>query len=165
MQRITVTLDDDLVDELDKFQRERGYQNRSEALRDLTRAGLAQRSQAVAEGACVAALVYVYDHETRALAKRLANAQHHHHDLSVATLHVHLDHESCLEVAVLRGASPQVRHFAEHVMAERGVRHGQLVVVPVDVAAETHAHGDDGSDGDTHAHPHAHPHAHVREAG
>ena len=155
MQRITVTLDDDLVEEIDKFQREKGYQNRSETLRDLARAGLSQRTSRNVERACVAALAYVYDHETRALAKRLAHAQHHHHDLSVATLHVHLDHESCLEVAVLRGSSADVRHFAEHVIAERGVRHGQLMIIPVDVASETHSHGGE------HAHPHAH--AHVRE--
>jgi len=156
MQRITVTLDDDLVEELDRFQREKGYQNRSETLRDLARAGLNQRSADDAKGACVAALVYVYDHETRALAKRLANAQHHHHDLSVATLHVHLDHDSCLEVAVLRGESGEVRHFAEHVIAERGVRHGQLMVIPVDVSHESHPHGGEH---------HTHSHSHVREAG
>ncbi len=157
MQRITVTLDDDLVEELDRFQREKGYQNRSETLRDLARAGLNQRRANEARGACMAALVYVYDHETRALAKRLAHAQHHHHDLSVATLHVHLDHDSCLEVAVLRGMSGEVRHFAEHVIAERGVRHGQLMIIPVDVASETHAHGEEQ--------PHSHSHAHVREGG
>ncbi len=157
MQRVTVTLDEDLVEELDRFQKERGYQNRSEALRDLTRAGLQQFEPESGGGACVAALVYAYDHEVRALARRLASAQHDHHDLSVATLHVHLDHQSCLEVAVLRGGKAEVRHFAEHVMAERGVRHGRLVVVPVEITAEAHTHGDDGGP--------AHSHSHVRDAG
>ncbi len=156
MRRITVSLDDDLVEEIDKFQKLRGYQGRSEALRDIARAGLRQSAQEAPDGACVAALVYVYDHEQRALAARLASAQHHHHDLSVATLHVHLDHESCLEVAVLRGAGAEVRHFAGHVVAEKGVRHGQLVVIPVDISAEAHEHG---------GHAHVHTHAHVREAG
>lgn len=162
MQRVTVTLDDDLIAELDKFQQQRGYQNRSEALRDLTRAGLqeVQEPKGVEDsgvGSCVAALVFTYDHEVRALAKRLASAQHDHHDLSVATLHVHLDHTSCLEVSVLRGSTADVRHFSEHVIAERGVRHGRLVIVPVDVTKEAHAHGGDA--------PHAHAHAHVRQAG
>ena len=157
MQRVTVTLDDDLVAELDRFQNARGYQNRSEALRDLTRAGLQQAHEQGGEGACVAALVYVYDHETRALARRLASAQHDHHDLSVATLHVHLDHDSCLEVAVLRGERGEVRHFSQHVIAERGVRHGRLVMVPVDVSAQAHAHGDGPA--------HSHAHARVKEVG
>ncbi|MGD1036248.1 MAG: nickel-responsive transcriptional regulator NikR [Roseiarcus sp.] len=157
MQRVTLTLDDDLIKELDKFETARGGQNRSEALRDLARAGLQQFRQESEAGACVAALIYTYDHEVRTLASRLASTQHDHHDLSIATLHVHLDHQSCLEVAVLRGATADVRHFSEHVIAERGVRHGRLVVIPVDVAAEAHAHGD--------AEPHAHADAHVREAG
>ena len=157
MERITATLDEDLVEELDRFQNERGYQNRSEALRDLVRTGLREMAQEHESGACVAALVYVYDHEVRALAKRLTTAQHDHHDISVATVHVHLDHQSCLEVAVLRGSSAEVRHFSEHIIAERGVRHGRLVVVPVALKAEAHAHGSGKAQ--------MHGHARVRHAG
>lgn len=157
MERITATLDEDLVEELDRFQNDRGYQNRSEALRDLIRAGLQQTVGENEGGACVGALVYVYDHDVRALAKRLTTAQHDHHDLSVATMHVHLDHQSCLEVAVLRGSSADVRHFSEHIIAERGVRHGRLVIVPVALEAEAHGHGP--------GKPHSHAHAHVRHAG
>ena len=54
---------------------------------------------------------------------------------------MHLDHDSCMEVTVLRGAAGDVRHFADHVIAERGVRHGRLVLVPVEERFETHTHG------------------------
>jgi CopG family nickel-responsive transcriptional regulator len=158
MQRITVTIDDELLAGLDLVIAERGYQNRSEAIRDLTRAAIAQaEGHAPAGQSGVAALVYVYDHEGRELAKRLTRSFHDHHDLSLATMHVHLDHESCLEVAVLRGEMREIRHFAEHVIAERGVRHGRLVAVPVDVADETHAHGGERT--------RRHVHTHVREVG
>ncbi len=153
MQRVTVTLDDDLIGELDRLVAEQSYPNRSEALRDLTRAGLQQAAVRPAEGAaCVAALLYVYDHTRRELAKRLTEAFHDHHDISVATLHLHLDHDACLEVAVLRGATEDVRHMAEHVIAERGVRFGQLVVVPANLTTEGHTHGGGR----------AQPHVHIR---
>jgi CopG family nickel-responsive transcriptional regulator len=154
MQRTTITLDDDLDVRVDQFRVERGYGNRSEAIRDLVRAGL---ERDVLEGSpdkpCVAAAVYVYDHEARDLARRLTGIGHDHHDLSLATLHVHLDHESCLEITVLRGRSGDVRHYADHVIAERGVRYGRLVSVPVDLATESHAHGE---------RPSRHSHVHVR---
>jgi len=157
MQRITVTIDDELVEALDRVIATRGYQNRSEAIRDLARAGMAELEEpSLGEHEGVAALVYVYDHEGRELAKRLTRSFHEHHDLSLATMHVHLDHESCLEIAVLRGAMGDIRHFAEHVISERGVRHGRLVAVPVEVEAESHAHGGRGR---------SHLHTHVREAG
>lgn len=131
MQRVTVTLDDDLMDELDRMIAERGYQNRSEAIRDLARAGLKQRSlEGDAARPCVAALVYTYDHRARDLSRRLTDSHHDHHDLSVSSLHVHLDRDTCLEVSVLKGPGGEVRHFAEHVIAERSVRHGELVVIP-----------------------------------
>ena len=132
MQRVTITLDDDLMDELDALIARRGYQNRSEAIRDLAREGLRQaEAEAAPDRPCVAALVYVYDHARRELSKRLTHNFHDHHDLSVSALHVHLDPESCLEVTVLKGAAGELRHFAGHVIAERGVRHGQLVLLPL----------------------------------
>ena len=131
MQRITITIEDDLLAEIDAAAGDRGYQNRSEIIRDLARAGLQQTAQeAPPSGQCVAALVYVYDHAARDLSKRLVQNFHGHHDLSLATLHVHLDEESCLEVTALKGASSEVRHFADHIIAERGVRYGRVVMIP-----------------------------------
>ena len=104
MQRITITIEDDLLAEIDAAARERGYQNRSEVIRDLARAGLQQSAEAAPSGQCVAALVYVYDHAARDLSKRLVQNFHGHHDLSLATLHVHLDDDSCMEVTALKGS-------------------------------------------------------------
>lgn len=133
MQRITITLDDELMDELDRMIVEQGYQNRSEAIRDFTRAGMQQAAQEMGKSAnCVAALVYVYDHAARDLSRRLVENYHGHHDLSMATLHVHLDDDSCMEVTALRGTGADVQHFADHIIAERGVRYGRLVMIPTE---------------------------------
>ena len=131
MQRVTISIDDALLAEIDRLIEARGYQGRSEAFRDLARAGLQQAaSETASDQPCVAALVYTYDHTRRELAKRLTDNFHHHHDLSVSTLHVHLDQARCLEVTVLKGVASEIRHFADHVIAERGLQHGQLVVMP-----------------------------------
>src|SRR3954447_16604553 len=158
MQRVTITLDDDLMDDLDRIITARGYQNRSEAIRDLARSGLEQAAVEVAGSRhCVAALVYVYDHHARELPKRLTQGFHAHHDLSQATLHVHLDEASCLEVTVLKGRGAEVQSFANQVIAERGVRHGHVVYVPApDTAKHSHTH----SHGHGHSHSHAHSHTH-----
>ena len=149
MERVTISMSDDFAAELAAFMADNNYQNRSEALRDLARLGLQrERLESGIGGACMATLSYVFDHHTRELAKRLTDAHHDHHDLQVATMHVHLDHESCLEVAVLRGDAADVREFAKSVIAERGVSHGQVSFVPVTIGPEMHAHH----------HPHTHPH-------
>ncbi|PDO87165.1 nickel-responsive transcriptional regulator NikR [Kosakonia sacchari] len=126
MQRVTITLDDDLLDTLDSLSARRGYNNRSEALRDILRGALAQESEQNNEQQGYAVLSYVYEHEKRDLASRIVATQHHHHDLSVATLHVHISHDDCLEIAVLKGKMGDVQHFADDVIAQRGVRHGHL---------------------------------------
>ena len=108
MQRVTVSLDDELLVELDRFAETRGYANRSEAVRDLVRGGLQQLDTGNSgDRECVATLMYVYDHHARELASRLTNRFHGHHHLALATMHVHLDHDSCLELAVLRGPAAE----------------------------------------------------------
>lgn len=131
MQRVTITIDDDLAANLEGFMAVRGYANRSEAIRDLARSGLQHiATQVAGPQQCLAALIYIYDHQQRELPKRLTRDFHDHHDLAQATLHVHLDHESCMEVTVLKGRGADVQHFADHIIAERGVRHGQVVYLP-----------------------------------
>ncbi len=158
MQRITITIDGDLMAEVERFMQIRGYEARSEVFRDLLRAGLERVNEdSGGAGECVAALTYVFDHEMRGLSKRLCDSGHEHHDLVLTTLHVHLNHESCMEVAILRGKTADVRHYAEHLIAERGVRHGRLVTVPVEMPEESHVHGEHAAG--------AHRHIRVRQAG
>ncbi|GKX50508.1 nickel-responsive transcriptional regulator NikR [Budvicia aquatica] len=141
MHRITISIDDDLMEEIDKIIKQKNYQNRSEAIRDLTRTGI-QNSSLSVEGnpPCVGALVYVYDHESRELSKRLTRTFHDQHNMTLASLHVHLDHGSCMEVSMLKGNTDEVERLAEQVITERGVRYGKLIMVP----DNSTAHGEDG---------------------
>jgi CopG family nickel-responsive transcriptional regulator len=161
MERFTISLDAELARQFDALIAERGYGNRSEAVRDIIRGQIeAWRLQRDEAPHCVANLSYVYNHHERELAERLTSVQHDHHDLTVSTLHAHLDHENCLESVILRGRTALVRKFAEAVMAERGVRHGKLNLVAVEVS-ERHSHG-------WKHHDHAHgggylaPHVHLK---
>ena len=158
MERITISLDADLAAEFDRLIAERGYQNRSEAVRDVLRAHLEGARQHRGEAThCVANLSYVSNHHERDLAERLTALQHGQHDLTVATLHAHLDHENCLESVVLRGPTAAVRHFADAMIAERGVRHGQLNLIDVEIdAGRVHGHGYRPA-GSGHGHVHLKP--------
>lgn len=143
MERITISLEQELAAEFDRLIAERGYRNRSEAVRDVLRAHLEQaRLQRGEAGHCVASLSYVYNHHERDLAERMTALQHGQHDLTVATLHAHLDHENCLESVILRGPTAAVRKFSDALIAERGVRHGQLNLIDVEVdPGRAHGHG------------------------
>ncbi|MCX7169276.1 MAG: nickel-responsive transcriptional regulator NikR [Proteobacteria bacterium] len=147
MDRFTISLDERLAAAFDALIQERGYTTCSEAVRDILRTHLQQSLQRRdAKGVCVANLSYVYSHHERELTERLARIQHAHHDLTVATTHAHLDHDQCIESVILKGSAKQVREFADELIAERGVRHGQLNLVSVELG-KPHSHG-----GSTHRH-------------
>ena len=132
MRRVTLSLDDHLAEQFDAWAERHGYENRSEAFRDLLRGRLENERMETGKAThCVATVSYVYNHHERQLASRLAESQHDHHGLSMATLHVHLDHDNCLETMALKGPLEKVRAFGESLIAERGVRHGHLHLVPV----------------------------------
>ncbi|MBK8175064.1 MAG: nickel-responsive transcriptional regulator NikR [Rhodospirillales bacterium] len=156
MQRITISVDDALLAEFDALMQLRGYSNRSEAFRDLVRERLErERFASVSAPACIGCLTYVYDHSERELPRRLIEAQHAHHDLTISTIHLHLDHENCMEAAILRGPTQQVTAFAGTITAQRGVRHGHLWLVPVDLRLDSHEHtvGDHPSEPHVHSRP------------
>ena len=156
MTRVTVSIEDDLMDAFDTFLHQRGYTNRSEGFRDLIREKLQNTKLAQDEhGVGIAVLNYVYDHEERMLASRLMNAQHEHHDLTVSTVHFHIDHDTCLESVTLRGNLADIRAFADKILAQPGVRHGELYSVPGELHVESHHHGRDH-------HGHAHKHEHLK---
>jgi CopG family transcriptional regulator, nickel-responsive regulator len=157
MERITISIDEELARAFDALIARKGYSNRSEAMRDLLRSHLESAQSVTAEaGHCVANLSYVYNHHERDLAERLTGFHHDHHDLTVATMHVHLDHENCLESVILKGSAVAVRAFADAVTAERGVRHGQVNIVSVDVDHGRHNHGY-APRGKAASHPHLKP--------
>ena len=152
MERITITIDDDLLQAVDALMVRRGYTSRSEAFRDIVRDMVDRQEANDPRVPCIATLSYVYDHAVRGLASRLTHAHHDHHDMAVASMHVHLNHESCLEVSILRGKTSVVTAFADALATQRGVRHAHLQVVPVRVSHQRHKHGDEASE---HTHLHA----------
>ena len=133
MERVTISIDDDLLEKFDRYIDVRGYTNRSEGIRDAVRQLLATAEiDADASGACVGCVAYVYNHEERTLTSRLVKAQHHDHEVPAATLHLHLDAINCLEATVLRGTVKEVRHMADQITSQTGVKHGRLHIIPID---------------------------------
>ena len=157
MERITMSIDEGLAKAFDELINDRGYTSRSEAMRDLLRREVeGHRQGRDPRTYCVASLCYVYDHHERNLAERLTATQHAHHDLVTATMHVHLDHDNCMENVMLKGPTAGVRAFADHILAERGVRHGQLNIITVE-AGDTHDHAGAGKYHHHHGHLHLIP--------
>ncbi len=133
MKRFTISLDDQLSAEFDELMRSRGYTNRSEAVRDMIRKQLEiEHLSKENEGICVASLSYIYNHHESDLANRITSMHHNHHNLTLSSMHVHMDHSSCLEVVILRGIIQDVTDFSNQIIATRGVRHGKLFMVPIE---------------------------------
>src|SRR5437660_11756483 len=126
LTRISISLENALLEAFDDRNTTKGYATRSEAIRDLIRDRLVREQAERAEGEQVAVVTLVYDHHARELAARLIDKQHHHHDLVVSTMHVHLGERHCLEVSVLRGQGQEVTHLADELLATRGVLHGEI---------------------------------------
>ncbi len=150
MQRITITLGEQQLAGLDQYIARHGYASRSEAIRDILRAAESRELGTTDPASvCYATLSCVFEHETRELARRLTEAQHHRHDLSIASLHAHVSHDECLEVAVLKGPLADLQALADNMLTQRGVRMGHLHVIPALPADKGVAHA-----------PHSHTHAH-----
>ena len=128
LSRIGVAIDTDLLDKFDRLIEKRGYTNRSEAFRDLIREELVEQTWEAPDSQVVGTVTLVYDHHVRMLNEKLTGIQHDFHHSILSTLHVHLDHDNCLEVLVVRGRSAEVRKIADVLISTKGVKHGRLTI-------------------------------------
>ncbi len=126
--RFTVSLEADLLEEFDRYCKENHCAMRSEAIRQLLREALTERAWETSSKEAAATLTLVYDHHRTQLSDRLLDIQHKHTDVIVASSHVHLDHNHCLEVIFLRGRPRALRDIASQLQGLKGIRKGQLVV-------------------------------------
>ncbi len=128
LSRIGVAIDSDLLKKFDALIASRGYTNRSEAFRDLIRDELVEQAAQAPDFQVVGTLTLVYNHHVRMLSDKLTDLQHAHYHLFLSTLHVHLDHDNCLEVLIIRGLAQEVKSVADALIATKGVKHGRLTI-------------------------------------
>ena len=128
LSRIGVAIDSDLLKKFDDLIGNRGYTNRSEAFRDLIRDELVEKTWESPEANVVGTVTLVYDHHVRLLSEKLTSLQHDYHRAILSTLHVHLDHDNCLEVLVVRGKAAVVKKVADALISTKGVKHGRLTI-------------------------------------
>jgi len=138
LSRIGVSIDSDLLHRFDSFIADKGYENRSEAFRDLIRDRLVGSAVITSNALVVGTVTLIYDHHTRLLPEKLTDLQHEFHEIIISTLHAHLDHENCLEVVVLRGKSREVQKLADRLISTKGVQHGRLVMSSPETVSHHH---------------------------
>jgi CopG family transcriptional regulator, nickel-responsive regulator len=126
--RFGVSLNRSLLRELDRLVRQKGHSNRSLAISEMIRDQLVEHYQDLADSEVVGTITLVYDHHRPTVQKTLTNLQHKHLHNIISTLHVHLDHDNCLEVLVVRGRAPILKKVADQLIAAKGIKHGKLTL-------------------------------------
>jgi len=122
-----IAFEGDLLKEFDNLIRKKGYKNRSEAIRDLIRKELVEQEMSNPEADMMATLTIVYDHHKHHVQDELTHIQHHHPDLVRSSLHIHIDHDNCLEVMIIEGKVKNIEKISDEIIASKGVKYGKLV--------------------------------------
>lgn len=131
MEKITrfgVSIEPDLLKNFDKVIKKKGYKNRSEAIRDIIRENLIAKTTEDPNSEAIGTLTMIYDHHAGNLTNRLLDLQHHHHKEILTTTHIHVDHDNCLEVLVLKGKTRNIQKLADNIKSLKGIKHGELVI-------------------------------------
>ena len=124
--RFGISLNNDLLKKFDAHLTAKGYDSRSEAIRDLIREDLVKEEWAHEDKETAGAIILIYDHHQRELLGKITDIQHDHQGVIISTQHVHLDHHNCLEIIAVRGIGKVIKKLADNLRALKGVRHGTL---------------------------------------
>jgi CopG family nickel-responsive transcriptional regulator len=128
IKRFGVSIEDGLLDRFDRLIEEKGYGNRSEAIRDLIRDLLVSEQWEAGTEETAGTITLVYSHDTRELTDTLTDIQHRHHGAILSTMHIHLDGHNCLEVLIVKGGSREIKKVADRLIGTKGVIHGKLTL-------------------------------------
>ncbi len=134
IERIGVSLEKKLLIGFDKLISEQGYQNRSEAIRDLIRQQLSNKQLTNPKAQTIAAVFIVYDHHATKLMEKLTAMQHSHVLKTISAMHIHIDEHNCLEVIILKGKVSEINKMAGKIVSLKGVRFGKVNLIPKEVA-------------------------------
>lgn len=126
--RFGVSINENLLEAFDRLIVRKGYQNRSEAIRDLIRNQLVEMQWEKEDEEVAGTVTLIYDHHVRGLSDLLLELQHKYHHLILSTMHLHLDHHNCLEVLAIKGTAKEAREVAERLISVKGVKHGKLTI-------------------------------------
>ena len=126
LQRFGVSVETELLDQFDQFIRERNYQTRSEALRDLMREALV-KEQWTDDEIIAGAIAFVYDHHHGQVVHKLMDLQHDHFQIIISSQHIHLDHDNCMEIILAKGPASDVANLYDQVRALKGIKHVDLI--------------------------------------
>ena len=148
--RFGISMPQSLIEQFDRLIALQGYDNRSEAIRDLARKALLTSSSMQPNEMVAGTIVMVYDHEIRDLPITLMELQHDYHHAIISTMHIHLNHQQCLEILVVRGEVQKLRELQQRIQVLKGVGYAELSVTHVDEHSHSHGHG----------HHHGHHHVH-----
>jgi CopG family nickel-responsive transcriptional regulator len=127
IERLSFTIEQPLLTQLNTLMEKSGYANRSEFIRDLIRSRLVEEEWKAGEEA-LGTITILYDHEKRELGQKLTAVQHHHHENVLATTHIHLSEKLCAEMIMVRGRAEVIEHMADHMRQQKGVYHAVLAM-------------------------------------
>ncbi len=130
--RFGVSMEDALLEKFDRLINKRGYTSRSEAIRDFVRNELVEEGMRAGDAPAFGVLSFVYDHHVRELEAKLTGFQHNHYESIVSTSHVHIDHDNCLEVIILKDKAGRINDIASKILSYKGVKHGNLSLTPAE---------------------------------
>jgi CopG family nickel-responsive transcriptional regulator len=126
--RFGVSIETELLNKFDTLSSKKGYNNRSEALRDLIRENLISEKIDNENAMCFGIITFVYDHHKREIEKTLNNFQHDFYKSILFTSHVHIDHDNCMEIVVIKDKAGRAKKLADKILSFKGVKHGKFVM-------------------------------------
>lgn len=129
--RFSVSLEEDLLKELDSYTSDNNFSNRSQALRHLIEKNIVERKWHC-NNVVAGAVVMIFDHTRNEIITRSNEVQHEYYDLILSSQHFHLDHENCLEIIALKGPANDLTELADKLISIKGIKHGKLVMSKAD---------------------------------
>lgn len=127
--RFGISIEDDLLSLFDSYNSRKKYKNRSESIRDLIREKLGDEKMVDPNAFVFGVISFVYDHHKREIQKNLNSVQHDSYKSIQFSTHIHIDHDNCLEIIIVKDKASKIKSLAESIIGFKGVKQGKLTLM------------------------------------
>ena len=129
--RFSVSLEEELLKELDQFAQGNSFANRSQALRHLIEKNIVEKKWHC-NNVVAGAIVMIYDHQKKEILSKSNEIQHNYFEVILSSQHFHLNHDICLEIIAVKGNANKLTELSDKLISIKGIKHGKLIMSKTD---------------------------------
>lgn len=131
LKRFGVSLEDNLLESLDRYVNDNGFANRSQAIRFLIEKNVAEQKWQC-NHIVAGTIIIMYDQGKKEISSKIATIQQDYQEVILSSSQYYISKGFCMHIATVMGTANRLTELSDRLTTIKGIKHGKLVMSRAD---------------------------------